>query len=76
MMKMMMKTTMTNMMMMMMMIKMMIMIMDVIFLSFKKYDLKILSEKITCTTINTRDKRQRIFLNETIKEKTPQLPQR
>ena len=44
------------------------------FLSFKKYYLRILSERITCTTIITRDKRQRIFLWETIKEKNPQLP--
>ena len=35
-----------------------------------------LTKRTTCTTINTRDKRQRIFLGETIKEKTLQLPQR
>ena len=36
-----------------------------------------LTKRITCTTINTRDKRHKeIFLRETIKEKTPQLPLR
>ena len=33
----------------------------VIFLLFKQYDLRILSERITCTTIITRDKRHKDF---------------
>ena len=33
----------------------------VIFLSFIQYDLRILSERITCTAIITRDKRQKEF---------------
>ena len=34
-----------------------------------------LTERITCTTIkHKRQETQRIFLRETIKEKTPQLP--
>ena len=40
----------------------------VIFLSFKQYDLRILSERIKCTAIQET---QRIFLGETIKEKNP-----
>ena len=32
---------------------------DVRFLSFKQYDIRILSERITCTAINTRDKRHK-----------------
>ena len=31
------------------------------FLSFKQYYLRILSERITCTTINTRDKKHKEF---------------
>ena len=47
------------------------------FLSFKQYDLRILTKRITCISINhKRQETQRIFLGETIKEKTPQLPQR
>ena len=34
---------------------------DVRFLSFKKYDLRILSERITCTEKITRDKRHKEF---------------
>ena len=34
---------------------------DVRFLSFKQYDLRILSKRITCTSINTRDKRHKEF---------------
>ena len=34
----------------------------VIFLSFKQYDIRILSERITCTTINARDKRHKEFV--------------
>ena len=37
---------------------------DVRFLSFKQYDLRILSKRITCPTINTRDMRHKEFSSE------------
>ena len=44
---------------------------SIIFLSFKKYDIRILSERITCTTSNhKRQETQRFILEETIKEKS------
>ena len=36
-------------------------VLDVRFLSFGQYDLRILFERITCTTIITRDKRHKEF---------------
>ena len=36
-------------------------LLSVRFLTFKKYDLRILSERITCTAIITRDKRHKEF---------------
>ena len=45
--------------------------------SRQHYDIRILFERITCTTIkHKRQETQRIFLWETIKDKTPQLPQK
>ena len=47
------------------------------FSTFKLYDLRILSERIACTTIITIAKRSKeLYLRETIKEKTLQLPLR
>ena len=47
------------------------------FLSFTQYYLRILSDRLTSTTNNhNTQERQIVFLGETIKEKTPQLPLR